>query len=129
MLKDIIKVIALGLGLSVVALVPSATAAEQSPSRNPPVPRPDQPATNETVLQMLDNVERRIERTIRDNNTGLQRQIRSLDERVSRLESDKGRSQPRDGNAPPPAVRLVHIHRHYYPRYWPWCPPPWFVEY
>jgi hypothetical protein len=129
MFKEIIKVIAFGLGLSVAAMVPSAMTAEQSPSRNPPVPRPDQPATNETVSQMLDSLERRIDRTIRDNNEGLQRKMRSLDERVSRLESDRVRSQSRDGRAPPPPTRLVHIHRHYYPRYWPWCPPPWFVGY
>lgn len=110
MLRKVIATGVTGLGISAVAMVPSAMP-EESP------------------LQLLNQQISRLTEAI-------QRQMATDEERFRRIEEDVRQLKQRPDNtttvqpssaqpssAQPSSVRPPR-HRHYYPRY-VWCPPPW----
>jgi hypothetical protein len=116
MLRKIIARGVTGLGISAVAMVPSAM-----PEENP--------------LQLLQQQINRLTEAI-------QRRMATDDERFKRIEEDIRQLEQRPDNTTtvqpitvqphsvqPRSVRPSSVqpprHRHYYPRY-VWCPPPWW---
>jgi hypothetical protein len=110
MFKEIIKVIALGLGLSLAAMVPVAMSAET-----------------------LDSLGAKIDALTTNLGTNVGKKLDQQNELLAEIRDALKRGAPAGVTPAPiavqPPTRVVYIHRHYYPRYWPWCPPPWFGGY
>jgi hypothetical protein len=105
------KVIALGSGLSLVAMVPVAMSAET-----------------------LDSLGAKIDALSTNLGTNVVKKLDQQNELLAEIRDALKRGAFPPGVTPPPVAvqpppRVVHVHRHYYPRYWPWCPPPWFMGY
>jgi hypothetical protein len=106
MLHKVIAAGILGLGMSTITMVPAA------------IP---QPVTLESLSLQIRNL-----------NEGFQRQaerLKNVEDAIERINA--GTNANGTGRVPPDTsrrpteqtTRVVHIHRHYYPRYW--CPPWW----
>lgn len=104
MLKHTIKVLALGSGLSVAAMAYAAMAQQQ-------------PATKDDITKLG-----------RDLGDKIDLQTAAVKDLISALQERIPRQREHMSTGHPPPTKVVHVHRHYYPRYW-WCPPPWFVGY
>jgi hypothetical protein len=113
MFKNTIKVIALGLGLSVAATVPVAMSQQAAT-------KADIESLERNLVKKMDEQTNAITMAINNQTTALTKLLAPH----SPVFTQHVPVQPS-----PPPTRIVHIHRHYYPRDWPWCPPPWFVGY
>jgi hypothetical protein len=105
---------AVGLGLSAIAMVPSARS---------------QPVSTQDLDRAIERAVNTLSLQIREAKGDLQKNIDAVNERLNRhIRDDHAHSQsetvrpPISHSAPP---RVVRIERHYYyQRYW--CPPPWW---
>jgi hypothetical protein len=117
MLRRVIAACLFGLGISVVATVPATMSAE-----GVRIPTDPKAAASVEVVQALIRQEvDRLEKALPDR----------VAEGIDKYYKNK-QSQTQTQTQTQTVIRktVVHIHRHYYPRYW-WCPPPppWFAEY
>jgi hypothetical protein len=115
MFENTIKVTALGLGLSVAAMVSATMSAET-------VIIPTDPKANasiEVVQALIRQEVNKLEKSIPD----------MVAEGIDKYYKNKQiQTQTQTQTQTEIRKTVVHVHRHYYPRYG-WCPPPWFVEY
>jgi septal ring factor EnvC (AmiA/AmiB activator) len=103
-LRKIIAAGLLGSGLSAVAMVPTAIAAQ----------------SESEILEKIDLIRDMIVKQD-DKLRKMEDDIKDINKRINRLDT----VTPVQVNPVQHSARVVHIHRHYYyPRYW--CPPPWW---
>ncbi len=119
MLRQVIAAGLLGLGISLVATVPTTMSAEG-------VKIPTDPKANASVEVVQALIRQEVDRLEKD----LPNRVAEGIEKYYKHKQSQTQSQTQTQTQTVIRKTVVHIHRHYYPRYW-WCPPPppWFAEY
>ncbi len=117
MFENTIKVTALGLGLSVAAMVSATMSAER-------VIIPTDPKANASIEVVQALIRQEVDKLEKD----LPDRVAEGIEKYFKNKQSQTQSQTQTQTQTEIRKTVVHVHRHYYPRYW-WCPPPWFVEY